>query len=141
MLVFMTSSTVEKGPPADDRAARYPLHVTLATIFVTAFALFGMAVIAYSYLEGRRMELVGAHDLMDRIGRQIQAEITVVFTVPHCIELFECIDADIETVPSPDGIGLCLVQRGKGCNDSDPFGLQMIHQGLPLFIKGGQIGS
>jgi len=79
MIVPMTGSKIENGPPAEDCAARYPLHITLATIFVTAFALFGMAVIAYSYLEGRRMQLVGAYDLMDRIGRQIQADITGLY--------------------------------------------------------------
>ena len=79
MIVPMTRSTIENEPPAEDRAARFPLHITLATIFVTAFALFGMAVIAYSYLEGRRMELVGAHDLMDRIGRQIRADIAGLY--------------------------------------------------------------
>ena len=79
MIVPMARSTIENEPPAEDRAARFPLHTTLATIFVTAFTLFGTAVIAYSYLEGRRMELVGAHDLMDRIGRQKQADITGLY--------------------------------------------------------------
>jgi HD-GYP domain-containing protein (c-di-GMP phosphodiesterase class II)/HAMP domain-containing protein len=51
------------------------LHITLAAVFVTAFVLFGVAVIAYGYFEGRRMELVGAHDLMDRVGRQLQSDI------------------------------------------------------------------
>jgi len=71
----MTRSTIESSPPAEGRAARYPLHVTLAAIFVTTLVIFGVAVIAYGYLEGRRIELVGANDLMDRISRQLSADI------------------------------------------------------------------
>jgi len=75
MIIVMTRSTNELEPSAEKRSARYPLHITLAAFFVTAFVLFGVAVIAYGYFEGRRMELVGAHDLMDRISRQLQGEI------------------------------------------------------------------
>jgi HD-GYP domain-containing protein (c-di-GMP phosphodiesterase class II) len=58
---------------------RYPLHVTLAAVFVTAFVLFGVVLIAYTYVQGRRIELLGAHDQMDRIGRQLQAEIAGLY--------------------------------------------------------------
>jgi hypothetical protein len=75
MIIVMTRSTNEPEPPTEKRSARYPLHITLAAVFVTAFVIFGVAVIAYGYFEGRRMELVGAHDLMDRINRQLQANI------------------------------------------------------------------
>ncbi|MEX1311008.1 MAG: HD domain-containing phosphohydrolase [Candidatus Sulfomarinibacteraceae bacterium] len=61
------------------RSARFPLHITLAAVFVTAFVVFGVAVIAYGYLEGRRMELVGAHDLMDRISRQLSTDIAGLY--------------------------------------------------------------
>jgi len=75
----MKSSTTEAGPQADRRATRFPLHITLATIFVTALVVFGVAVIAYGYIQGRRIELLGAHDQMDRIGRQLQADIAGLY--------------------------------------------------------------
>ena len=75
----MKSSTTETRPPTEHRAARYPLHIALTAIFVTALALFGVVVIAYGYFEGRRMELVGAHDLMDRISRQLSADIAGLY--------------------------------------------------------------
>jgi len=75
----MTRATTECSPPAENRAARYPLHITLAAIFVTALVVFGVAVIAYGYLQGRRIELLGANDLMDRIGRQLSADIAGLY--------------------------------------------------------------
>ncbi len=75
----MTRSTVETGPPAEGSAARFPLHITLATIFVTALVVFGLVVIAYGYIQGRRAELLGAEDLMDRIGRQLSADIAGLY--------------------------------------------------------------
>ncbi len=75
----MTRVTTESSPPAEDRAARYPLHITLAAVFVTALVVFGVAVIAYSYIQGRRVELLGAEDLMDRIGRQLSADIAGLY--------------------------------------------------------------
>ena len=79
MIVSMTSATNETGPSADSRAARFPLHITLGTIFVAALVIFGVAVIAYGYIQGRRIELLGAHDLMGRIGRQLQSDITGLY--------------------------------------------------------------
>jgi len=75
----MTRSTVETGPPAEGSAVRFPLHITLATIFVTALVVFGLVVIAYGYIQGRRAELLGAEDLMDRIGRQLSADIAGLY--------------------------------------------------------------
>jgi HD-GYP domain-containing protein (c-di-GMP phosphodiesterase class II) len=75
----MTRVTTESSPPAEDRIARYPLHITLAAVFVTALLVFGVAVIAYSYVQGRRVELLGAEDLMDRIGRQLSADIAGLY--------------------------------------------------------------
>jgi len=75
----MTRLTTQTKPPADRRAARFPLHITLGTIFVTALVVFGLVVIAYGYVQGRRIELLGAHDQMDRIGRQLQADITGLY--------------------------------------------------------------
>jgi len=79
MIIPMTRPTIESSPPAEKRAARYPLHITLAAVFVTALVVFGLALIAYGYLEGRRIEVVGAHDQMDRIGRQLSVEIARLY--------------------------------------------------------------
>ena len=79
MIVGMNRPTNRDARSDKDRSARYPLHVTLAAVFVTAFVAFGVAVIAYGYLEGRRIELVGAHDLMDRISRQLSADIAGLY--------------------------------------------------------------
>jgi HD-GYP domain-containing protein (c-di-GMP phosphodiesterase class II) len=79
MIISMTPSTTESSPPAEDRVARYPLHITLAAVFVTALVVFGVAVIAYGYFQGRRTELLGAEDLMDRIGRQLSADIAGLY--------------------------------------------------------------
>ncbi len=79
MIVSMTRPITESSPPAEDRVTRYPLHITLAAVFVTAIVVFGVAVIAYSYIQGRRVELLGAEDLMDRIGRQLSADIAGLY--------------------------------------------------------------
>ena len=75
----MTRPTTESSPSADNRVTRYPLHITLAAVFVTALVVFGVAVIAYSYIQGRRVELLGAEDLMERIGRQLSADIAGLY--------------------------------------------------------------
>jgi HD-GYP domain-containing protein (c-di-GMP phosphodiesterase class II) len=75
----MTRSTTESRPPAERRVARFPLHITLAAIFVTTLVVFGVAVIAYGYFQGRRVELLGAEELMERIGRQLSADIARLY--------------------------------------------------------------
>jgi HD-GYP domain-containing protein (c-di-GMP phosphodiesterase class II) len=75
----MTRKTTRPGSTAGTGSARYPLHVTLAAVFISAFVAFGVAIIAYGYVEGRRMELVGARDLMDRISRQLSSDITSLY--------------------------------------------------------------
>ena len=79
MIIFMTRSTTESRPSAEQRVSRFPLHITLATIFIAALIIFGVAVIAYGYIQGRRIELLSAHDLMERIGRQLQSDITGLY--------------------------------------------------------------
>jgi len=75
----MTRSTTESRSQAQGSTARFPLHITLGSIFVTALVVFGVVVIAYGYIQGRRIELLGAHDQMDRIGRQLQADIAGLY--------------------------------------------------------------
>jgi len=59
--------------------ARYPLHVTLAAAFVTMFLVFGLALIAFNYVASRRAEVLGAHDLMNRIGRQLSTSVAEIY--------------------------------------------------------------
>ena len=75
----MTRTTTRHRSPSQDGFVRYPLHVTLTAVFATTIIVFGVAIIAYSYIEGRRIELLGAHDQMDRIARQLSADITGLY--------------------------------------------------------------
>jgi hypothetical protein len=75
----MNDSTIRSVSKPPGEPTRYPLHVTLAAVFVTAFVVFGVAVIAYGYVEGRRTELISARGQMDRIGRQIRIDIAKLY--------------------------------------------------------------
>jgi HD-GYP domain-containing protein (c-di-GMP phosphodiesterase class II)/HAMP domain-containing protein len=79
MIFSMTISTTVAPLPIDRRTTRYPLHITLATIFIAALVIFGVAVITYGYIQGRRIELLGAEDQMERIGRQLSGEIAGLY--------------------------------------------------------------
>ena len=58
---------------------RYPLYLTLAAVFVTLFVVFGLALIGFFHRESKRIELLGADDLMDRIGRHMQTSIAELY--------------------------------------------------------------
>ncbi|MGD9253281.1 MAG: HD domain-containing phosphohydrolase [Holophagae bacterium] len=58
---------------------RFPLYVTLAAVFVTLFVVFGLALILFFHAEGRRIELLGANDLMDRIGSHMEVSIAELY--------------------------------------------------------------
>jgi HD-GYP domain-containing protein (c-di-GMP phosphodiesterase class II) len=79
MIGEMTRKTRRYGSRAEDGAVRYPLHVTLAAVFITAFVIFGSTLIAYTYIGGRRIALLGARDQMERIGRQLRSDITAMY--------------------------------------------------------------
>jgi HAMP domain-containing protein len=59
--------------------ARYPLYLTLAAVFVTLFVVFGLSLIGFFHRESKRIELLGADDLMDRIGRHMQTSIAELY--------------------------------------------------------------
>ena len=59
--------------------ARYPLYLTLSAVFVTLFVAFGLALIGFFHSESKRIELLGADDLMDRIGRHMQTSIAELY--------------------------------------------------------------
>jgi len=58
---------------------RFPLYLTLAAVFVTLFVVFGLALIGFFHSESKRIELLGADDLMDRIGRHMQTSIAELY--------------------------------------------------------------
>jgi len=59
--------------------ARYPLYLTLAAVFVTLFVVFGLVLIGFFHSESKRIEILGADDLMDRIGRHMQTSIAELY--------------------------------------------------------------
>jgi HD-GYP domain-containing protein (c-di-GMP phosphodiesterase class II) len=61
--------------PAGGARRRFPLYLTLAAVFVTLFVIFGLVLIGFFYSGSKRIELLGADDLMDRIGRHMQTSI------------------------------------------------------------------
>ncbi len=71
-----SSESLERGGAS---RGQYPLHVTLAAVFISLFVIFGLALIAFNYVESRRAEFLGAHDLMERIGRQMQTSIAEIY--------------------------------------------------------------
>jgi len=48
-------------------------------VFVTLFVVFGLALIGFFHSESKRIELLGADDLMDRIGRHMQTSIAELY--------------------------------------------------------------
>jgi HD-GYP domain-containing protein (c-di-GMP phosphodiesterase class II)/HAMP domain-containing protein len=65
--------------PAGGARRRFPLYLTLAAVFVTLFVVFGLALIGFFHSESKRIELLGADDLMDRIGRHMQTSIAELY--------------------------------------------------------------
>jgi len=70
---------VSQRPGDDGGVKRFPLHLTLGAIFVTLFVTFGLALIFFFHLESRRIEILGANDSMDRIGRHMQVSIAGLY--------------------------------------------------------------
>jgi HD-GYP domain-containing protein (c-di-GMP phosphodiesterase class II) len=55
------------------------LYLTLAAIFVTIFVVFGLVLIGFFHSEAKRIELLGADDLMDRISRHVRTSISEIY--------------------------------------------------------------
>ncbi len=72
----VTSSTDgRKKHDPDASRVRFPLHVTLGAVFVAVLIGFGTAIIAFSYVENRRIALLGAEALMERISAHTRTRI------------------------------------------------------------------
>ena len=70
-----TTSEVSAG----GAGRRFPLYLTLAAVFVTLFVVFGLTLIGFFHAESKRIELLGADDLMERIGRHMQTSIAELY--------------------------------------------------------------
>jgi len=70
-----SSSDGRKKHDLDASRVRFPLHVTLGAVFVAVLIGFGTAIIAFSYVENRRIALHGAEALMERISAHTQTRI------------------------------------------------------------------
>ena len=57
----------------------FPLYLTLAAVFVTIFVAFCLVLIFFFHSESKRIELLGANDLMDRISRHMQTSIGALY--------------------------------------------------------------
>jgi HD-GYP domain-containing protein (c-di-GMP phosphodiesterase class II)/HAMP domain-containing protein len=88
--------------PAVGARRRFPLHLTLAAVFVTLFVVFGLALIGFFHSESKRIELLGADDLMDRIGRHMQTSIAELYLPAQSV-----VDVASKSVPlaSSDLVG------------------------------------
>jgi HD-GYP domain-containing protein (c-di-GMP phosphodiesterase class II) len=60
-------------------AARFPLRLTLAMVFVTIFVIFGVVLIVFFHRGSGRIEVLGANDLVDRITTAVQLEISGLY--------------------------------------------------------------
>jgi len=75
----MSHDTTTRDVSAGGAGRRFPLYLTLAAVFVTLFVVFGLALIVFFHSESKRIELLGADDLMDRIGRHMQTSIAELY--------------------------------------------------------------
>jgi len=75
----MSPNTPTPDVSAGGAKRRFPLYLTLAAVFVTLFVVFGLALIGFFHSESKRIELLGADDLMDRIGRHMQTSIAELY--------------------------------------------------------------
>ncbi len=74
----MSHTTTTPDVPAGG-GRRFPLYLTLAAVFVTIFVVFGLVLIFFFHSESKRIELLGANDLMDRISGHMQTSIATLY--------------------------------------------------------------
>ena len=61
------------------RSGRFPLHLTIATVFSILFLIVGLALISYHYLESRRMAILGANRSMARTSLYLERTISDLY--------------------------------------------------------------
>ena len=75
----MSNNTATSDVSAGGAGRRFPLYLTLAVVFVTIFVIFGLVIIGFFHSKSKRIELLGADDLMDRISRHMQTSIGALY--------------------------------------------------------------
>jgi len=75
----MSNNTTTPDGSAGGAGRRFPLYLTLAAVFVTIFVIFGLVLIGFFHSGSKRIELLGADDLMDRISRHVQTSIAELY--------------------------------------------------------------
>jgi len=60
-------------------ARRFPLHVTLSLAFTGLLLLFGSALIAFNYVESRKIALMGAEEGLEQVSAQMRASIADLY--------------------------------------------------------------
>ena len=87
---------------------RFPLYLTLAAVFVTIFVVFGLALIGFFYRESRRIEILGANDLVDRMSHNVQLSIGELYLPAQSL-----VDIASKSVPlASDGLDERLQSLG-----------------------------
>ncbi len=79
---------------------RFPLYLTLAAVFVTIFVVFGLVLVLFFHSESKRIELLGANDLMGRISGHMQTSIAALYQPAQGL-----VDVASKSVPL-GGVGL-----------------------------------
>ena len=75
----------------------YPLHVTISLTFAGLMLLFGSALIAFNYLESRRIALLGADEQMEQIGAQMRSSVAELYRPAQNL-----VDISSRALPSGD---------------------------------------
>ncbi len=64
---------------ADRRVRKYPLHVTIASVFALLLLLVGAVLISYNYYESRKIALLSADQQLDRSSQYMQRTISDLY--------------------------------------------------------------
>jgi len=62
-----------------EQGRRYPLHVTISLTFAGLMLLFGTALIAFNYVENRRIALLGADEQLELIGEKMRSSVSELY--------------------------------------------------------------
>ena len=76
---------------------RYPLHVTISLTFAGLMLLFGSALIAFNYVESRRIALLGADEQLEQIGAKMRSSVSELYRPAQNL-----VDISSRALPSGD---------------------------------------
>lgn len=63
----------------DRKGRRYPLHVTITVAFTALLLLLGAGLIAFNYVESRKIALLGAEQQIERVGGHLERSIAALY--------------------------------------------------------------